>query len=190
MKRFSMLILSLVLGSLGFAFAQRFAGIPYLATDVEFTDKGFVYTPDDNNTDADYGYIHLSRSEDIVMVTLNNTADGGIKLSFPEITELDKDKVKDGDYNQDFIDTYYQEAAGIEVGNLSIDIAFQDALLEDVTNYFVDQLKAMNFNPVDVGGTANTYAFDCGCNVNARFHLRATFTQLGNTVYAHLSVVL
>ncbi|MCA9839491.1 MAG: hypothetical protein KC422_21455 [Trueperaceae bacterium] len=180
MKRLSVLMFSLVFMAAGFVFAQNFFGIPYLATDVEFTDEGFDYTAED------YGYIHLSRSADVVMVTLDDSAQGGIKLNYDEIAELDEA----GDYNQSYIDTYYQGSAGIEVANLGIDIAFKNAQLEEVTDYFLAELQAMNFNPVEVVGTANTYAFDCGCNVNADYHLRATFTQLGSTVFAHLSVVM
>lgn len=181
MKHFS-LIVSLLL-FVGFALAQEnarsFLGLPLQTAVLGFADNDFDYY------DSDYGYIHLSRVGDTVTVRLNDIAEGGIKLDFDDdIEELDAD-----DFTEQYIQDYVHLEAGIDIGRRSIELGFEDADLNEVTEFFTTAFEKMDFAPVNVVSSGNTFAFDCGCTGNADYHIRTVFTRLGTTVYVHLSIV-
>lgn len=174
MKRLLLGLAFALVGVITLAWSQ---GIFTPATDVDFEDAGFDYFAED------YGYLHLTREGDTVTVILNNVAEGGIKIEYDEI-EVPEDE--DGD-TVEYREAALQNFAGIDVGTRGVALTFQDAELDDVMAYFQDTLTGLNFTPVEVVSTANTLAFDCGCNLDTGFHLRAVFTRIGTDVFVHLS---
>jgi hypothetical protein len=182
-KRLSCFIFGLLLLATGLSLGQESSqkagfNLPVISSALELNDINFNYYA------QDYGYIHLSRTDDVITFTLNDKAEGGIKLNYEEIDELDDDDLTDT-----YINDYQHTSAGIDIGRRSIEFAFEDANIEEVTNYFVSEFTNMNFTPRNVVTTANTYAFDCGCNVNSDYHVRVTFTQMGSSVFVHISVI-
>ena len=151
-------------------------GIFTPATDVDFEDSGFDYFAED------YGYLHLTRDGDTVVIMLNDVAEGGIKMSYDDIAEPD-DNGDDTEYHQATL----QHKAGIDVGTRGVDLTFQDADLDEVITYFKDAITGLNFTPVEVVTEANTLAFDCGCSEGTDFHLRAVFTRIGEDVFVSLN---
>ena len=162
--------------TLGVGWAQ---GIFTPATDVDFEDTGFDYFAED------YGYLHLTREGDTVRVILNNIAEGGIRMEYDDIVDP-AENAEDAD-EAEYRQATLQSMAGIDVGTRGVDLTFKDANLDEVMTYFKDTITDLNFTPVQVVSSANTLAFDCGCNADTGFHLRAVFTRIGEDVFVHLS---
>jgi hypothetical protein len=151
-------------------------GIPVVTTGVEFEDSGFDYYA------KDYGYIHLVREGDVVIVRLNNVPEGGLKLSYDEIEKPDDE---DNEFSRDTL----QAKTGLDIGKnaMGINITFRDTGFEKAKSYFLDEFVAMNFRPVEVMQTQNTLAFDCGCSADADVHMRVVFTEQGEDIVVHIS---
>jgi hypothetical protein len=151
--------------------------IPVVTTGVEFEDSGFDYY------DREYGYIHLVREGNVVVVRLNDVSEGGFKLSYDEI---EKPSDEDNTFSHDTL----QAKAGLDIGQhaMGINMTFKNTGLEKAKGYFLGEFVAMNFKPVEVVHSPNTVAFDCGCTADANVHMRVVFTEQGEDTFVHISV--
>ena len=175
MKRFIVSILASLLILGGLAFGQA---IFEPIVRVHFDDEGFDYF------DKEEGYIHLSRTEKSLIITLNDVAEGGLKVEFDEITTPDTDK-------QDFKDKFEQDQlrlhAGVDIGMSGVEVKFKGTDLATTEAYFVEAMKTMNFSPVEEDVSANTLVYDCGCNVDPGVHMRVVLTRIGRDMFVHFS---
>ena len=160
--------------------------IPVVNTGVEFEDTGFDYYA------KDYGYIHLLREGNVVIVRLNDVPIGGFKLSYTKAFDEFFDKFEEPtDEDNQFSRDTLQAKAGIDVGKRAVGLTmtFNNTELEETMTHFLNEFVALGFKPVEVVRTANTLAFDCGCTVNADVHMRVVFNRTGEATVMHISVV-
>jgi hypothetical protein len=177
MKRLFVLFFSVVVITLASAWAPTVdIKIPVVTTGVEFEDSGFDYYAED------YGYIHLVREGNVIIVRLNDIPQGGFKLSYDEIERPD-------DEDHSFSRNTLQAKAGLDIGQhaVGINMTFKNTELEKAKNYFLGEFVAMNFRPVEVVHTPNTLAFNCGCAADADIHMRVVFTEQGENTVVHIS---
>lgn len=160
--------------------------IPVVNTGVEFEDTGFDYYA------KDYGYIHLWREGNVVIARLNDVTTGGFKLSYTKAFDEFFDKYEEPtDAAKQFSRDTLREKVGIDVGKSAVGVAitFNNTELEEAMTHFLNEFVALGFKPVEAARTANTLAFDCGCQADADVHMRVVFTRTGEATNMHISVV-
>jgi hypothetical protein len=165
---------------MGLAFSQ---GIFEPIVRVHFDDEAFDYF------DKEEAYIHLSRTEKSLIITINDVAEGGLKVEFdeikiPETFAADEDEE---DWRDKFEQDHLRLHAGVDVGMSGVEVKFKGTDLMTAETWIADTMTSLNFSPVQEDVSANTLVYDCGCNVDPGIHMRVVLTRIGRDMFVHFS---